>query len=146
MKTLATNKKAFHDYEVLEKLEAGIQLQGTEVKSCRAANISLADAHAVIKDGELWLTGVHIAPYAEGNRENHEPRRLRRLLMHKREIRRLKQEIEAKGMALIPLRFYLKNRNVKVELALGRGKAKHDKRETLKQKMDDREARRAMKR
>jgi SsrA-binding protein len=146
MTTLATNKKAFHDYEILEKLEAGIELQGTEVKSCRERNISLADAHARVVDGELWLTGVHIAPYKQGNRANHDPRRDRRLLVHRREIRRLKQELEAKGMTLVPLRIYLKKSRIKVELGVGRGKAQHDKRETLKRKMHDREARRAMSR
>jgi len=146
MTTLATNKKAFHDYEIIEKFEAGIELQGTEVKSCRARNISLADAHARVDDGELRLTGVHIAPYEQGNRANHNPRRDRRLLMHRREIRRLKQALEAKGMTLVPLRFYLKKSRIKVELGLGRGKAVHDKRESLKRKMHEREARRAISR
>lgn len=140
MTTLARNKKAYYDYEILDTFEAGIELQGTEVKSCRNHNIQLADAHARIGDGELWLQGVHIAPYEQGNRENHEPRRPRRLLVHKHEIRHLKQAIEAKGMTLVPLRFYLRRHRIKVEIGLCRGKARHDKRETLKRKIHDREA------
>ncbi|MCF7853236.1 MAG: SsrA-binding protein SmpB [Candidatus Pacebacteria bacterium] len=145
MTTLAKNRKAFHDYEILEKFEAGIELQGTEVKSCRERNISLADAHArVDEDGEIWVRGVHIAPYKHGNRENHDPRRPRKLLLHKREIRDLKQATETKGMTLIPLRFYVKHRRVKVELGLCRGKARHDKRETMKRKIHEQEAKQAM--
>ena len=144
MSTLSQNKKAFHDYHVLEKFEAGIALQGTEVKSCRAHNASLAEAHARVRNDEMWLCGSHIAPYAQGNRANHEPRRDRKLLLHKREVRRLKQEIEAKGMTLVPLRLYLKRGKIKLELGLCRGKATHDKREALKRKMHQREAERAM--
>ena len=144
MTTLAKNRKAYHEYEILEKFEAGIELVGTEVKSCRARNISLADAHARVEDGEVWLQGVHIAPFAQGNRSNHDPRRSRKLLLHKREIRKLHQATQAKGMTLVPLRFYLKHRRVKVEIGIGRGKSKHDKRETMKRKTFEEEARRAM--
>ena len=144
MKTLARNKKAYHDYHVEETFEAGIELRGTEVKSCRAANVSLVDSHARIHDGELWLIGCHIAPYDQGNRFNHEPRRERRLLVHRREILKLRLSIEAKGMALVPLRFYLKGSTVKVELGLVRGKALHDKREVLKRRTHDREAQQAI--
>ena len=140
MTTLSKNKKAFHDYEIFERYEAGIELKGTEVKSCRERNISLVDGHAKVMAGELWLSGVHIAPYKQGNIQNHDPRRERRLLMHKREIRSLEQATQAKGMTLVPLRFFLKHGRVKVELALCRGKAKGDKREKLKRKLDEKEA------
>jgi len=143
-KTLAQNKKARHDYYVLETVEAGVVLQGTEVKSCRAGNVSLADAHARAGNGELWLVGAHIAQYSHGNRNNHEPRRDRKLLLHKREIRRFAQAIEAKRLTLIPLRVYLAHGKIKLELGLCRGKQAHDKRETLKRQMHEREARRAM--
>ncbi len=144
-KSIAVNRKARHDYQVLETYEAGIELTGTEVKSCRAAGVTLTDSYAAIHGGELNLIGVHIAPYAQGNIFNHEPRRKRRLLMHKREILRLKKNIEAKGLTLIPLSFYFGNRGrIKVELALCRGKNTVDKREDLKKKMDDIEMRRAI--
>ena len=144
MSTIAQNKKARHDYAVLEKFEAGIALQGTEVKSCRAHNVSLVEAYARMIDGELWLIGAHIAPYNQGNRNNHEPRRNRKLLMHKREIVRMRQPIEAKGLTLVPLRFYLLRSKVKVELGLCRGKNVHDKRESMKKKMQAQETRRVM--
>ncbi len=141
---LGRNKKAYHDYEILEKLEAGIQLQGTEVKSCREHNVNLSEGYAKIIDGELWLCNVHIAHYKQGNRFNHEVRRPRRLLLHKRELRRLQQATEAKGLTLVPLAVYLKRQHIKVELGLGRGKSKGDKRETMKRQIHDREARLAM--
>ncbi len=141
---LARNKKAFHDYEILEKFEAGIQLLGTEVKSCRAHNLNLTEGYAKVQDGELWLCNVHIAHYKQGNRFNHEVRRPRRLLLHKREIRRLKQATEAKGLTVVPLAVYLKGQHIKVELGLGRGKSKHDKRETIKRQIHRREAREAV--
>ncbi|OGV66879.1 MAG: SsrA-binding protein [Lentisphaerae bacterium RIFOXYA12_64_32] len=144
MSTIVQNRKSHHDYEVLEKVEAGIALVGTEVKSCRDHSVSLADAYARMTDGELWLVGVHIAPYAQGNRNNHDPRRDRKLLLHKHEIRRLAQAIEAKGLTLVPLRFYLLRNRVKVELGLCRGKNVRDKRDTLRKKMDDMETRRAI--
>ncbi|MDD4097132.1 MAG: SsrA-binding protein SmpB [Lentisphaeria bacterium] len=145
MKTIAQNKKARHDYAVLETFEAGIALTGTEVKSCRAGGVSLVDAYASIHDGNLQLSGVHIAPYEQGNRNNHEARRSRRLLMHKREIQRLKKSIEAKGLTLVPLSFYFNNQGkVKVELGLCRGKNVHDKRDDLKKREDDRDMRRAL--
>ena len=142
---LATNRKARHEYQVLENFEAGIVLTGTEVKSCREAGVNLTDSYAAIQGGELFLIGTHIAPYAQGNIFNHEPRRKRKLLMHRREILRLKRNIEAKGLTLIPLAFYFGNRGrIKVELGLCRGKNTVDKREDLKKKMDDIEVRRAM--
>ncbi len=144
MVTLARNKKAFHEYEVLEKLEAGIQLLGTEVKSCRAHNVNLAEGYARLMNGELWLCNVHIAHYKQANRFNHEVRRNRRLLVHKRELRRLYQATDAKGLTIVPLSMYLKGQKIKVELGLARGKRKHDKRETMKRKLHQQEARRAM--
>ncbi|HQC53276.1 MAG TPA: SsrA-binding protein SmpB [Lentisphaeria bacterium] len=145
MKMISQNKKARHDYIVLEKFEAGIALTGTEVKSCRAGGVSLVDAYASIQDGNLQLTGVHIAPYEQGNRNNHEPRRLRRLLMHKREITRLKKSVEAKGLTLVPLSFYFNDKGkVKVELGLCRGKNVRDKRDDLKKREADRDIRRAL--
>ena len=143
---IAQNRKARHDYIVLETFEAGIELQGTEVKSCRANGVSLVDSYAIVRLGELFLIGAHFAPYEFGNRFNHEPRRNRRLLMHKREILRLKKSIEAKGLTLIPLSLYFRKGRVKVELGLCRGKNVHDKRETLKKKSDELEMKRAMSR
>ncbi|MGI6353798.1 MAG: SsrA-binding protein SmpB [Lentisphaerae bacterium] len=145
MKMISQNKKARHDYIVLEKFEAGIALTGTEVKSCRTGGVSLVDAYASIHDGNLQLNGVHIAPYEQGNRNNHEPRRQRRLLMHKREIMRLKKSIEAKGLTLVPLSFYFNDKGkVKVELGLCRGKNVRDKRDDLKKREADRDMRRAL--
>ena len=143
---IAQNRKARHDYIVLETFEAGIELQGTEVKSCRANGVSLVDSYAIVRLGELFLIGAHFAPYEFGNRFTHEPRRNRRLLMHKREILRLKKSIEAKGLTLIPLSLYFRKGRVKVELGLCRGKNVHDKRETLKKKSDELEMKRAMSR
>lgn len=144
MKTLAENRKARHDYQILETFEAGIALTGTEVKSCRARNISPADAYARVENGEIWLEGVHIAQYEGGNRANHDPRRPRKLLLHKREIRRLAQALDARGLALVPLKFYLSHGRVKVQLGLGRGKKQHDKRDTMRRKQHEAEARQAM--
>ncbi len=144
-KIIVSNKKARHDYEILERLEAGIQLVGTEVKSCRAGNVSLQESYAKINGGELWLLNAHIAHYDAGNQFNHDVKRSRRLLIHKREIRKLLQATEAKGLTLVPLSFYFKGPNIKVELGLCKGKAKQDKREALKQKIHDQETRRAMK-
>lgn len=146
MKVLVTNKKAYHNYQILEKYEAGIALQGTEVKSCRTGNVSMSDSYARIYDGELWLIQTHISPYEKGNRNNHEPLRQRKLLVHKKEILKFRQATEAKGLSLIPLRMYLKKGKVKVQLGLGKGKQLHDKRETLKKKSYDREAQKLMKR
>ncbi len=145
MHVLADNRRARHDYQVLEALEAGIVLTGTEIKSCRARNISLADAYAKAEDGELWLVNVHIAPYAQGNRNNHEPRRPRKLLIKRRELSRLTQAVEVKGLTLVPLKVYLNERSlVKIELGLCRGRQQHDKREELKRQDDDREMQRAV--
>ncbi|MBR6060221.1 MAG: SsrA-binding protein SmpB [Victivallales bacterium] len=146
-KNIAQNKKARHDYAVLDTLEAGIALTGTEVKSCRAGGVSLVDSYATIREGNLILLGTHIAPYAFGNRENHEERRNRRLLVHKKEILRLKKSIEQKGLTLIPLSFYFNSHGrVKVSIGICRGKNAGDKRETLKEREDKRDMDRMRKR
>ncbi len=145
MRVLADNKKAYHNFAVLEKFEAGIALQGTEVKSCRARNISLSEAYAKVVDGRLLLLESHIAVFSHGNRYNHDPKRARTLLMHKREIRKLQQALATQGLTLVPLKFYLNERNqVKLELGLCRGKHTHDKRDTLRKKEHERETRRAL--
>jgi SsrA-binding protein len=145
-KNICQNKKARHDYTVLDTFEAGIALTGTEVKSCRANGVSLTDAYAQADaKGNLNLLGTNIALYDQGNRNNHDPRRNRRLLMHKREILRLRKSVEQKGLTLIPLSFYFNDKGkVKVELGLCRGKNVHDKRDSLKKKDDEREMSRAM--
>jgi len=141
---IASNRKALHEYHVLERFEAGIELLGTEVKSLREGQVSLVGAFAQIVGRELVLQGMTIQPYEFGNRFNHASDRPRRLLLHRREILRLKAESEQKGHALIPLRLYFKGRKVKVELGSCQGKKLADKRETLKRKTADREAGRAV--
>lgn len=143
-KQIATNRKARHDFQVLERVEAGIALQGTEVKSLRAGHVSLVGAFAEIRGGDVILEGMTIKPYEFGNRFNHPAERPRRLLLHKREILKLKAHLEQKGHALVPLRLYFKGPRVKVELGACRGKRLVDKRETLKRKTADREAKRAI--
>ncbi len=144
-KLLATNRKAFHEYFILEKLEAGIALLGTEVKSAREARINLKESYAAVKDGEAYLVNCHISPYSHGNRENHDPLRRRKLLLHSREIRKLIGKTQEKGLTLIPLRMYLKRGRIKVELGVARGKKLFDKRETERRKEVDRETRAAVK-
>lgn len=142
---LAQNKKAFHDFEILQRNEAGIALCGTEVKSCKARNISMADTYAKIENGELFLYNVNIAPYDHGNIFNHDSKRPRKLLMHKKEILKLYQQIREKGNTIIPLKFYLKNGKIKVEIAVGKGKTKGDKRDVLREKQDKMLMKRALK-
>lgn len=142
--SLAFNRKALHDFEVLEKFEAGLELRGTEVKVAREAHAELRGSFAGVEHGELWLRNLNIPAYEFGNRFNHEPTRPRRLLMHRREILRIQSQLEQKGLALVPLRLYLKRGVVKVELALCRGKTHRDKRETLRRKDAEMESRRAM--
>jgi SsrA-binding protein len=144
IKTLATNRKAWFLYAIEEKLECGIALRGTEVKSLRAGKFSFTDAYGRIVDGDLWLHGLHISPYEFGNINNHDPDRNRRLLAHKQEIRKLQRKVEEKGYTLVPLRFYLKNGKVKIEIGTGKGKKIHDKRESIKQRDLKREADREM--
>lgn len=145
MKVIASNKKAFHDYFVEETLEAGIVLVGTEVKSVRLGAVNLRDSYAVIKGGEIFLVGAHIAPYEKGSYFNVDPRRTRKLLLAKAEIRKLAARTERKGYTLVPLKIYLKGSLVKVELGLCRGKEQRDKRETIKRRDAEREMARAIK-
>ncbi|MCG9885421.1 MAG: SsrA-binding protein SmpB [Cyanobacteria bacterium] len=145
-KIIADNRKARFEYEILETFEAGIELKGTEVKSIRAGKVNVGEGFVLIRDGEALLHNVHISPHSTtGNYFNHEPRRTRRLLLHKKEIQRLLGQVEQKGLTLVPLRLYLKNGWVKALIALARGKKLHDKREDLKRKQSDREIARAMK-
>jgi len=141
IKVVATNRKARHDYEILETYEAGLVLKGTEVKSLRRGSCSLKDGFALIKDGEVFLYNVYIAPYEEGSIHNVDPERPRKLLLHKREIARLAGKVKERGLTLIPLRIYFKNGYAKVELALARGLAKYDKREKIKKREEERELR-----
>ena len=129
-----SNRKARHDYFILDTVEAGLVLKGTEVKSLRSGNANLQDSHAVIKNGEVWLLGMHIGPYEHGSYLNHEPRRTRKLLLSKREIRRLLTKVQEKGLTLIPLSIYFKGPFAKVELAVAAGKKSYDKREAIKQR------------
>lgn len=145
-KVLAKNRKAFHEYEILETFEAGIALTGTEVCSLRENNCQLTDSFALIRKGEIWLHNLHIAPYSHGNLNNVDPDRRRRLLLHKREIRSLTQQIKEKGLAIVPLKIYFaKNNKVKVELALARGKKLYDKRSALAARDSKRDVERALK-
>lgn len=142
---LASNRKATYNYEILETFEAGIMLVGTEIKSLREHAGNLQDSYVKILRGEMWLIGCSIAPYRLGNIHNHEERRERKLLMHKREIEHLRASTQEKGLALIPLAFYLKEGRVKVKLALAKGKKHIDKRDTIKERDDKRKIDRAMK-
>jgi SsrA-binding protein len=144
-KTIVQNRRARHEYHILEHHEAGIELQGTEVKSLREGHITLKDSYANVEEGEMFLVGVHINPYEQGNIYNHEPERTRRLLMHKREILKLGARVAEKGLTLIPLRLYFKDGRVKVEIGLCQGKHTIDKRETLREREVKRELDRATK-
>ena len=145
-KLIASNKKAFHDYFVLQKFEAGIALTGTEVKSLRDGKANLKDSYVDVDRGEAFLVGAHISPYSHGNRENHDPERKRKLLLHRREIDKLQGQIVEKGLTIVPLRLYFKGGKVKAEIAVVRGKKLYDKRESEKRRELDREAEAAMKR
>jgi SsrA-binding protein len=144
IKVISNNRKAGYEYHLLERFEAGVELVGTEVKSLRRKAASLQDAFGAVEGVEVFLYNCHIAPYEQGNRFNHEPRRRRRLLMHKREILRLKGRIQEKGLTLVPTRLYFKNGKVKVELALARGKRQYDKRAAVAKRDADREVEREM--
>jgi SsrA-binding protein len=139
VKVVATNRKASHEYFLLEHLEAGIALQGSEIKSIRAGQISLAEAYVQIDGSEAWLVDAHIAPYEQANRFNHEPRRPRRLLLHRREIHRLWDQVRQKGLTIVPIRVYLKEGRAKVEIAIAKGKKLYDKRDTLAKRDAQRE-------
>jgi SsrA-binding protein len=143
-KMIAQNRKARHDFHVEDVYEAGIVLTGTEVKSLRAGRASLVDGYAVIKDGEAWLMGVHIPEYTEGTWTNHEPRRPRKLLLHRLEIERLIGKTKESGLTLVPLRLYFKDGKAKVEIGLARGKRQHDKRQALAERQASREMARAL--
>jgi SsrA-binding protein len=143
--SVARNPRASHDYHLLEHWEAGIVLTGTEVKSLRNGKASIKEAYAVLRNGEVWLEGMHITPYEQGNRWNPEPVRSRKLLMHNREIARLIGAVEQKGLTLVPLEIYFSRGRAKVAIALARGKKRHDRREDIKRRMDDRDMARAMK-
>ena len=144
-KIVATNKKAYHDYFILEKMEAGVSLLGTEVKAIREGRLNLKDSYAMVQAGEAFLLNCHISPYSHGNRENHDPTRSRKLLLHQKEIRKLIGKTQEKGLTLVPLRVYFKRGKIKVELGVARGKKLIDKRETERRKEADREAKAAMK-
>ncbi len=144
IKLISSNRRAAHDYHLLERFEAGVALVGTEVKSLRQKAANLQDAYGAIENEEVFLYNCHIAPYEQGNRFNHEPRRKRRLLMHKREIIRLKSKSVEKGLTLIPTRLYFKDGHVKVELALARGKKLYDKRADVAKRDADREVDRVL--
>jgi len=139
IKIIAKNRKAYHDYHILDTFEAGIVLLGSEIKSVRAAQVSLKDGYATIISDEIWLMNVHIAPYNQASIENHEPRRTRKLLLHRREINRLIGKLQEKGLTLIPLKMYLSHNRAKVELGLAQGKRQYDKRATLKEKESQRQ-------
>ena len=145
-KILSDNRQARHQYHVLETFEAGIELRGTEVKSIRAGKVNLRDGYAQVRDGEVWLNNVHISPHSTTIQAyNHDPRRMRKLLLHKGEIRKLIGKVEQKGLTLVPLKMYLTRGWVKVTIALAKGKKLHDKRETLKRKQEKRDVERALK-
>jgi SsrA-binding protein len=139
MEIISRNKKARFNYEILERFEAGISLKGTEVKSIRNKNISLEESYAQIKGNEVFLVNLYISPYEQGNRENHEPTRMRKLLLHRQEIKKLIGKTQQKGLTLLPVSLYIKNGIIKIELALGRGKRLVDKREDMKKKSIERE-------
>ena len=145
IKEIASNRKAFHDYFVLERFEAGIELFGTEVKSIRAGQVNLKDSYCTIREGELFVRGMHVSPYEKGNIFNRDPVRIRRLLMHKREIRKLQTVVKQDGLALIPLSVYFKNARVKLEIGLCKGKKNYDKRDAAAQRDAKREIERTMK-
>ncbi len=140
--TVVTNRKALHEYFIIERYEAGIALKGTEVKSLRQHSANLQDGYAVIRQGEVWLVGMHVSPFEKGNINNHDPKRDRKLLFHKREIRRLIGKLSEQGLTLIPLRAYFKGHRVKIELGLGRGKRAYDKREAIAKREVERRLRR----
>ena len=141
---VATNRRAAYRYDLLDRFECGIQLQGSEVKSLRDGAVQLKDAYAAVHEGEVWLHNMHIAPYPAAARDNHEPERPRKLLMHRREIERLIGKTQERGLTLVPTRVYFSGPNAKVELALAKGKEQHDKRRYLKDKEQRREIERAL--
>ena len=146
IKILSENRQARYNYHLLETYEAGIALLGTEVKAAKTGKVQLKEAYADVVDGEAWLLNAHISEYSHGNRENHEPIRKRKLLLHKGEIEKLHSTVKEKGLALIPLKLYMKGGKIKLELAVGRGKKQHDKRESERAREAQEEARQAVRR
>lgn len=143
LKKVAANRRARHDYHILETVEAGLVLKGTEVKSIRAGKVNLGDAYAQVERGEIYLLQMHVSPYEQGNRNNHDPLRKRKLLLHRRQIMRLGQQTNEKGLTLIPLSLYFRGRHLKVELGLAKGKRTHDRREDMAKRDAQREMERA---
>ena len=144
-KAIATNRKAFHDFFIHDRWEAGMVLTGSEIKSIRAGRVNLRDSYVAIRQGEAWLIGSHVSAYLQASRQNHDPRRERKLLLHRREIDRLDAKVRERGFTIIPLRLYLKDGRAKVEIALASGKRKYDKRQALAEKDAKREMDRAAK-
>jgi len=144
IKIIANNKKAYHEYFVDEVVEAGLVLQGTEVKSMRLGQVSIKEAYCRIRNGEVFVDNMNISPYEQGNRENHDPLRSRKLLLHGYEIEKLNKKVAEKGLTLVPTKVYFKDSKAKLEIGVCRGKKLYDKRETLKRKQADREASRAI--
>jgi SsrA-binding protein len=143
-RVVTDNRKAFHDYELFERVEAGIELSGTEIKSVRAARVNIRDAYAQIRDGEMWLFGLHISPWVSGGPWNHEPTRTRKLLLHRQQIAKLSLQAAQQGLTIVPLRVYIKGHHAKVELALAKGRKQYDKRRAIMQRETDREIQRAL--
>jgi SsrA-binding protein len=144
-KNVAENRKAFHDYEILETFEAGVALLGTEVKAIREGNVNLRDSYARVDDGEVWIYNVHIKPYSHRGYTDHEPTRKRKLLLHRQEIRKLIGRTVERGMTLVPTRMYFKDGRIKIAIGLAKGKQAHDKRDAIKKREVDRETRAAVK-
>lgn len=144
-KEIINNRQAYHEYHILDKYEAGVVLQGTEVKSIMAGRVQLKDSYVSVKDGEVWLFNAHISPYSHGNRQNHEPLRTRKLLLHRKEIEKLEKETTQKGMTLVVTAIYWKNGRIKFEVGVAKGKKLYDKRETEMRKTVDKETRQQLK-
>ncbi len=144
-KVITNNRKAFHEYLIEDKIEVGLVLTGTEIKSIRQGKVNIRDAYARPLNGELWLLNAHVAQYKEGNRYNHEPVRPRKLLIHKKELRILSAAVERKGLTLVPLKMYLKNGRAKMEIGVAKGKKLHDKRKSIIKRQTDREMEKAVK-
>jgi SsrA-binding protein len=145
LKQIASNRKALHDFSIEDTYEAGVALTGTEIKSVRAGRVNLRDGFVQIRDGEAWLLNVHISPYDFGNRENHEPKRERKLLLHRQEIRRLQSKVSERGWTIVPLRMYMKAGLAKIEIGLARGKRLYDKRDAVAERDMDRDLQREIK-
>lgn len=145
MKIVSQNKKAYHDFFILDTYEAGIELMGTEIKSVRKGSVNLKDSFIRIKNDEAYIENMHIAPYEQGNRFNHEPLRTRKLLLHKKEIKKLQKEIKEKGLTIVPTKLYFNTAKLKVEIALAKGKKLYDKRQDLKEKDSKRDIEKALK-